>query len=73
MLVKKFLTNILLKECVDLAVKYITQGNHLKLSEPELKSLISVPTAQTHFSFNASFYDQINGVAMKSPSCPRFS
>ena len=33
-------------------------------------SLFTVATAQTHFSFNGSFYDQIDGVAMGSPLAP---
>ena len=42
----------------------------LKLSKPELRSLFTVATAQTHFLFNGSFYDQIDGVAMGSPLAP---
>ena len=43
-------TNIPLEECIDLAVKYISDGNpDLKLSNTELKSLFSVATAHTHF------------------------
>ena len=62
-------TNIPLEECIDLAVKYISDGNlDIKLSNTELKSLFSVATAQTHFLFKGSFYDQIDGVAMGSPS-----
>ena len=54
-----------------LAVKYISDGNpDIKLSNTELKSLFSVATAQTHFIFEGSFYDQIDGVAMSSPTTP---
>ena len=62
--VKSLLTNIILEQCIDLAVNYISEGN------PELRSLFTVATAQTHFLFNGSFYDQIDGVAMGSPLAP---
>ena len=52
-----------IEECIDLAVKYIFDGNpDLKLSNTELKSLKSL--------FKGSFYDQIDGVAMGSPLAP---
>ena len=57
--------------CIDLVVRYIFDGNSdLKLSSTELKSLFSIATAQTHFLFKGSFYDQIDGVAMGSPLAP---
>ena len=56
------------EECIDLAVRHISDGNsNLKLSSTELKILFSIATAQTHFLFKGSFYDQIDGVAMGSP------
>ena len=59
------------EECIDLAVRYISDGNsNLKLSSTELKILFSIATAQTHFLFKGSFYDQIDGVAMGSPLAP---
>ena len=67
-------TNIPLDECIDLAVKYISDGDpDIKLSNTELKSLFSVATAQTHFLFKGSFHDQIDGVAMGSPLAPVLS
>ena len=64
-------TDIPLEECIDLAVKYISDGNpDIKLSNTELKSLFSVATVQTHFLFKGSFYHQIDGVAMGSPTTP---
>ena len=42
----------------------------MNLGEPELRSLLSVATAQSHFLFNGSFYDQIDGVAVESPLAP---
>ena len=64
--VESLCTNVPLEECIDLAVNnYISKGNpDLKLSEPELRSLFTIATTQTHFLFNGSFYDQIDGVAM---------
>ena len=35
-----------------------------------LRSLFTVATVQTHFLFNGSFYNQIDGVAMGSPLTP---
>ena len=69
--VESLFINIPLGECIDLAVNYISEGNpDLKLSKSELRSLFTVATAQTHFLFNGSFYDQIDGVAMGSPLAP---
>ena len=69
--VESLFTNIPLEECINLAVNYISKCNlDLKLSKPELRSLFTVATAQTHFLFNGSFYDQINGVAKGSPLAP---
>ena len=60
-------TNIPLEECIDLADKYISEGNpDLKLTPSDLKRHFSFATAETHFLFKGSFYDQIDGVAMGS-------
>ena len=64
-------TNIPLRESIDLAVRYIVEGNpHLKLNQSSLKKLFLFATAETHFSFNGNFYDQTDGVAMGSPLAP---
>ena len=71
--VESLFTNIPLEECIDQAVNYISEGNPdltCKLTESELRSLFTVATAQTHFLFNGSFYDQIDGLAMGSPLAP---
>ena len=69
--VESLSTNIPLEELIDLAVKYILEGNpDIKLSDTELRDLFSLATAQTHFLFNGSFCDQIDGVAMGSPLAP---
>ena len=51
-------------------VNYISKGNSIsKLSKSELGSLFTTATTQTHFIFY-SFYDQIDGIAMRSPLAP---
>ena len=69
--VESLFTNIPLEESMDLAVSYITQYTNTTFSAKELKDLFHIATAQSHFSFNGSFYDQVNGVAMGTP--PRTS
>ena len=49
---------------------YKSADSSVTQPEPELRSLFTVATAQTHFLFNGSFYDQIDGVAMGSPLAP---
>ena len=69
--VESLFTSILLKECIELAINYISERNpNLRLSESELRSLFTVTTAQAHLLFNGSFYDQIDGVATGSPLAP---
>lgn len=69
--VESLFTNIPLNECIDLAVKYVSEGNpDLKLSTNELNNLFHFATSRTHFLFKGSFYDQIDGVAMGSPLAP---
>ena len=69
--VESLFTNIPLDDCINLAVKYITEGNPgLKLSKNELKRLFEFATKETHFLFKSKFYDQVDGVAMGSPLAP---
>ena len=69
--VESLFTNIPLDDCINLAVKYITEGNPgLKLSKNELKRLFEFATKETHFLFKSNFYDQVDGVAMGSPLAP---
>ena len=64
-------TNIPFKECIDLTVSYIIEGNtKLKLSKADLTRLFTIATAETRFVFNRKVYDQIDGVAMGSPIAP---
>ena len=66
--VESLFTNISLDDCINLAVKYITEGNPgLKLSKNELKRLFEFATKETHFLFKSNFHDQVDGVAMGSP------
>ena len=67
--VESLFTNIPLNECIDLAVKYVSEGNP-ELSTNELKNLFHFATSRIHFLFKGSFYDQIDGVAMGSPLAP---
>jgi len=69
--VKSLFTNIPLEECINLAVKYITEGNPgLKLSKKELKRLFEFSTKETHLLFNGTFYGQVDDVAMGFPRVP---
>ena len=64
-------TNIPLEECVNLAVDYISKGNSdLQVTKTELRNLFNFATAQTHFLFQGSFFDEIDGLAMGSPLAP---
>ena len=69
--VASLFTNIPLKESIDLAVSYITEGNaKLKFSKAELLKMFSIATSQTHFLFNGKVFGHIDGVAMGSPLAP---
>ena len=72
--VRSLFSNIPLRECIDLAVSNITDGNtNLKLSKVDLGKLFSSATAQTHFLFDGKVFDQIDGVAMGTPLAPLLS
>ncbi|CAH3174309.1 unnamed protein product, partial [Porites evermanni] len=69
--VESLFTNIPLDDCINLAVKYITEGNPgLKLSKSELKRLFEFVTKETHFLFKSNFCDQVDVVAMGSHLAP---
>ena len=60
-------------EILDLAIpkELIFENNpQLKVTKRELKQLFNFATSGTHFIFNGSFYDQIDGVSMGSPFGP---
>ena len=69
--VESLFTNIQLDDCITLAVQYILDSNpNIKINPKDLKSLFTFATAQTHFLFKGTFYDQVDGVAMGSPIDP---
>ena len=64
-------TSIPLKETIDIAVNLIFyKYPELKIARQELKKLFEFATSGTHFLFDGSYYDQIDGVAMGSPLGP---
>ena len=66
--VESLFTNTSLEECVNLAADYISKGNpDLQLTKTDLRNLFNFATAQTHFLFKGSSFDQIDGMAMGSP------
>ena len=68
--VESLFTNKPLDGWINLAVKYISEGNPgLKLSTAELRNLFRFATAQIHTSYSKvpAFYDQADGVAIVSP------
>ena len=64
-------TCISLQETIQIAVELIFENNPWqKATKCELKQLFNFATSGTHFTFNGSFYDQIDGVSMGSPLGP---
>ena len=60
-----------MQETIEIAVELIFENNpQLKVTKRELKQLFNFATSGTHFIFNGSFYDQIDGVSMGSPLGP---
>ena len=71
--VNSLFTNIPLKETIKLAVDLIkTSHPNLKISSDDLTKLFKFATCETHFLFDGKFYDQIDGVAMRSPLPPSY-
>ena len=64
-------SQVYLQETIQIAVELIYQNNlQLKFTKRELKQFFNFATSGTHFIFNASFYDQVDGVPMGSPLGP---
>ena len=64
-------TNIPLKETIKIAVDKIFENNeNIKIAKSELSKLFEFATSKTHFQFNGTIYDQIDGIAMGSPLAP---
>ena len=69
--VESLFTNIPLDECIDIVVRFVKEDKtDIKLSATELKTLSCFATAQTHFLFKGSFYDQLDGGSTGSPLAP---
>ena len=69
--VTSLFTNIPLQETIDIAINLIFNHNpNLNITRKELKKLFLFATSQTHFIFNSTFYNQIDGVAMGSTLAP---
>ena len=66
--VTSLFTNIPLSETIKLAVDLIKTS--LNISEKDLTCLFNFATCETHFLFKGKFYDQIDGVAMRSLLAP---
>ena len=66
--VTSLFTNIPLQETIDIAINLVFNHNpNLTITE---KELFLFATSQIHFIFNSIFYNQIDAVAMGSPSAP---
>ena len=64
-------TSIPLKETIHIAVDLLFDHNpDFKVTKAELKTLFDFATSGTHFHFDVSFYDHIDGVGMGSPLSP---
>ena len=61
-------TTITLQETFEIAVDLVLENNpKLKVTKHELKQLFNFVTSGPRFIFNSSFYNQIDGLSMKSP------
>ena len=64
-------TNIPLSEAIDIAINLIFENSaDIKFTKCELQKCFKIAASETHFTFNGSIYDQIDGVAMGSPLTP---
>ena len=64
-------TNIPMSEAIDIAINlFFKNSPDMKFPKRELQKLFRIATAETHFNFNGSIYDQIDGAAMGSPLAP---
>ncbi len=68
--VESLYTNIPLNETIELAVDLMWEKIDLGITKPQLRKLFVFATKQSHFAFNNSLYDQVDGVAMGSPLAP---
>ena len=69
--IQSLYTSIPLLETIDIAVDLIhTNNTNFPINKTELKQLFLFATSETHFLFNGSYFDQIDGVSMGSPLAP---
>ena len=69
--VTSLFTNIPLSEAIDIAINLIFENSpDIKFTKRELRKLFRIATSETHFTFNGSIFDQIDGVAMGFPLGP---
>ncbi|XP_065678103.1 uncharacterized protein LOC136093110 [Hydra vulgaris] len=70
--VESLFTNISLNETINIATElFFKDENRLKyFSKTHFKKLLQVSTSGSHFLFNGKFYDQLDGVAIRSPLAP---
>ena len=62
--VANLFTNIRLSEAIDIAINLIFENSpDIKFTKRELRKLFRIATSETHFTFNGSIFDQIDGVA----------
>ena len=63
-----FTISVPLQETIEIVVKLIFEHNpQLKVTKRELKQPFNLATSGTHFIFNSTFYDQVDGVSVGSP------
>ena len=69
-------TNVLLDETIHILVDKAFKDNwfnntyNMNISKDDLMELLSVATTNELFQFNGNLYEQVDGVAMKSPLGP---
>ena len=69
--VTSLFTNIPLPEAIDIAINSIFENSpDIKFTKRELRKMFGIATSETHFTFNSSIFDQIDGVAMGSSLAP---
>ena len=69
--VSSLFTNIPLQKTIDIGINLIFNHNpNVNITRTELKKLFLFATSQTHYIFNSTFYNQIDGVAMGSSLAP---
>ena len=62
--VTSLFTNIPLSEAIDIVINLIFENSpNINFTKHELHKLFRIATSETHFTFNGSIFDQIDGVA----------